>query len=90
VTGIEPKSAPNGGYTRVRRTEGLLRSVIGAVVQGTRRRENPFPWMRPWVFSGWSPEAVQFFKGIQADSTKAYQPGGHLALLPFRSCADPR
>jgi hypothetical protein len=30
----------NGGYTRVRRAEGLLRSVIGAVVQGTRRREN--------------------------------------------------
>jgi hypothetical protein len=30
-----------GGYTGVRRTEGLLRSVIGAVVQGTRRRENP-------------------------------------------------
>jgi uncharacterized protein (DUF2461 family) len=23
-------------------------------------------------FSGWSPEAVQFFKGLQADSTKAY------------------
>ncbi len=23
-------------------------------------------------FSGWSPEAVQFFKGRQADSTKAY------------------
>jgi hypothetical protein len=32
---------PNGGYTRVRRTEGLLRSIIGAVVHGTRRRENP-------------------------------------------------
>jgi hypothetical protein len=31
----------NGGYTRVRRTEGLLRSIIGAVVHGTRRRENP-------------------------------------------------
>ena len=23
-------------------------------------------------FSGWSPEAVQFFKGLQADNTKAY------------------
>ena len=34
-------TAPIGGYTRVRRTEGLLRSVIGAVVQGTRARENP-------------------------------------------------
>jgi hypothetical protein len=22
-------------------------------------------------FSGWSPEAVQFFKGLQADNTKA-------------------
>jgi len=31
----------SGGYTRVRRTEGLLRSIIGAVVHGTRRRENP-------------------------------------------------
>ena len=30
-----------GGYTRFRRTEGLLRSVTGAVVQGARRRENP-------------------------------------------------
>ncbi len=39
----EPASAAvqNGGYTRVRRTEGLLRSIIGAVVHGTRRRENP-------------------------------------------------
>jgi hypothetical protein len=62
---------PNGGYTRVRRTEGLLRSVIGAVVQGTRRRENP-PWDVAMGFSGWSPEAVQFFKGLQADKTKAH------------------
>jgi hypothetical protein len=23
-------------------------------------------------FSGWSPEAVQFFEGLQADNTKAY------------------
>jgi uncharacterized protein (DUF2461 family) len=23
-------------------------------------------------FSGWSPEAVQFFKGLQADNTKAW------------------
>jgi hypothetical protein len=60
-----------GGYTRVRRSEGLSGSVIGAVVQGTRRREKPFLGMRPWVFSGWSPEAVQFFKGLQADNTKA-------------------
>jgi hypothetical protein len=34
-------ASDNGGYTRDRRTEGLLRSVIGAVVQGARRRENP-------------------------------------------------
>jgi len=30
-----------GGYTRVRRTEGLMRSVIGAVVRGTGRCETP-------------------------------------------------
>jgi hypothetical protein len=23
-------------------------------------------------FSGWSPEAVEFFEGLQADNTKAY------------------
>ena len=57
-----------GCYTRVRRTEGLLRSVIGAVVQGTRRRENPFLGCDPGL-SGWSPEAVQFFKRLQADNT---------------------
>jgi hypothetical protein len=34
--------ARNGGSARVRRIDGLLRSVIGALVQGTRRRENPF------------------------------------------------
>ena len=28
--------------------------------------------MRPWGFSVWFPEAVQFFKGLQADNTKAY------------------
>jgi hypothetical protein len=27
VTGIEPKSAQNGGYARVDRNEGTLRSV---------------------------------------------------------------
>jgi hypothetical protein len=63
-----PNSA--GGYTRVRRTEGLSRSTIGAVVQGTRRHETP-PQDVPMGFSGWSPEAVQFSKGLQADSTKA-------------------
>jgi hypothetical protein len=41
VIGIEPKSAPIGGYMHVRRTEGLLRGVIGSVVQGTRPRDNP-------------------------------------------------
>jgi hypothetical protein len=37
---VEGPLAAQIGYTRVRRTEGLLRSVIGAVVQDTRRREN--------------------------------------------------
>jgi len=47
----------------------LLRSVIGPVVQGTRRRENPSSgWGHG--FLGRSPEAVQFFKGRQADSTQ--------------------
>jgi hypothetical protein len=32
----------------------------------------PLLRMLPWGFSGWSPEAVEFFKGLQADSTKAY------------------
>jgi hypothetical protein len=58
-----------GGYTRVRRTEGLSRSAIGAVVQGTRRRETPQGCAHG--FSGWSPEALEYFKGLQADSTKA-------------------
>jgi hypothetical protein len=40
---VDPAFVQLGGYTRVRRTEGLLRSVIGAVVQDTRRRENPLP-----------------------------------------------
>jgi hypothetical protein len=48
-----------------------MRSVIGAVVQGTRRRENP-PQDVAIGFSGWSPEAVQFFKGLPADNTKAW------------------
>ena len=60
----------NGGYTRVRRPEGLLRIVIGAVVQGTRRRENPFLGCGHG-FLGLVPEAVQFFTGPQADNTKA-------------------
>jgi hypothetical protein len=47
----------------------LLRSVIGPVVQGTRRRENPSSgWGHG--FLGRSPEAVQFFKGRQPDSTQ--------------------
>jgi hypothetical protein len=63
------ENAHNGGYTRVRRTEGLLRSVIGPVVQSARRRENPSSgWGHG--FLGRSPEAVQFFKGRQADSTQ--------------------
>ncbi|SRR5260370_29248127 len=66
-----PATLQIGGYTRVRRTEGLLRSVIGAVVQGTRGRENP-SLRCGHGFSGWSPEAVQFFKGRQAENTKAY------------------
>jgi hypothetical protein len=65
------EAVPNGGYTRVSRTEGLLRSVIGAVVQGSRRRENPSSGCGHG-FLGLSPEAVQFFKGLQADNTKAY------------------
>src|ERR1051326_7599671 len=60
----------NGGYTRVRRPEGLLRIVIGAVVQGTRRRENSSLGCGRG-FLGLVPEAVQFFKGLQADHTKA-------------------
>ena len=50
----------------------MLRSVIGAVVQGTRRRENASLGCGH-RFSGWSPEAVQFFKSLQGDSTKAYR-----------------
>ena len=45
------------GYTRVRRSEDLLRNVIGALVQGTRRHENPFVRCGRG-FSGWFPEAV--------------------------------
>jgi hypothetical protein len=55
-----------------REHRSLLRSVIGAVVQGTRRRENPSLGCGH-RFSGWSPEAVQFFKSLQGDSTKAYR-----------------
>jgi hypothetical protein len=63
-------AAQIGGYTRVGRAEGLLRSVIGAVVQGTRRREN-IVRIAAFGFSGWSPGAVQFFQGLQGDNTKA-------------------
>jgi len=38
----------------------LLRSVIGAVVQDTRRRENSFPWMRPWVSRAGSRKRCRF------------------------------
>jgi hypothetical protein len=47
-----------------------MRSVIGAVVQGTGRRETP-PEDVAIGFSGWSPEAVQFFSGLPADDTEA-------------------
>jgi hypothetical protein len=57
LIGINLRSTANGGYTRVRRTEGLLRSVIGAVVQGTRRCENPS------LGGHWLLGLVQFFKG---------------------------
>ena len=53
-------AAHTGGYTRVKRTECLLRSVIGAVVQGTRRRENPSLGCGRGLL-GRAPEAVQFF-----------------------------
>jgi hypothetical protein len=39
------------------------------MVPGTRRRQTP-PSDVAMGFSGWSPEAVQFFRGLQAD-TKA-------------------
>ena len=44
------------------------------VVRGTRRRENPSLGCGHG-FSGWSPEAVQLFKGLQADNAKAYWSG---------------
>ena len=62
-------TAPNGGYTCVRRTEGLLRSVIGAVVQVPDAARTP-PWDVAAGFSGWSPEPLQFFKGLQADNAQ--------------------
>ena len=68
----------NGGYTRVRRTEGLLLSVIGAVVQGTGRRENPSLGCGH-RFLGLVPEAVQFFSVLPPDNTKAYW-SAHKAL----------
>ena len=49
----------------------MLRSVIGAVVQGTRCREDSFLG-GGHGFSGWPPEAVQFSGGLQADNTRAY------------------
>jgi hypothetical protein len=75
-----------GGHTRVRRTEGLRR-VIGAVVQGARRRENPSLGCGHG-FLGLVPEAVQFFEGLQADHTKACW-SAHKAVYGPR-CASPR
>jgi hypothetical protein len=60
ITLNDDPAAPNGGYTRVRRTECLLRRVIGAAVQGTRRRENPSLGCVHGLL-GRAPEAVQFF-----------------------------
>jgi hypothetical protein len=60
LIGTEQASAQIGGYTRVRRTECLLRSVIGAAVQGTRRRENPSLGCGHGLL-GRAPETVQFF-----------------------------
>jgi hypothetical protein len=60
-----------GGYTRVRRAEGLLRSVIGAVVQGTRRRENP-SLECGHRFLGLVRESGAVLQGPSADNTKAY------------------
>jgi hypothetical protein len=60
----------NGGYTRVRRTEGLLRSVIGAVVQGTRRRENPSLGCGHG-FLGLVPGSGAVLQELQADNTEA-------------------
>jgi hypothetical protein len=48
----------------------LLRSVIDAVVQVPVAARTP-PWDVVLGFSGWSTEAVQFLKGIQADNTTA-------------------
>ena len=49
----------------------MLLSVIGAVVQGTGRRENPSLGCGH-RFLGLVPEAVQFFQGLPPDNTKAY------------------
>jgi len=49
----------------------LLRSVISAVVQGTRRRENPFLRCGRG-FLGLVPGNGVVLQGLQADNTKAY------------------
>jgi hypothetical protein len=49
----------------------LLRSVIGAVVQGARRRENPSLGCGH-RFLGLAPGGGAVIQGLQADNTKTY------------------
>jgi len=51
----------------------LRTATVQLIGEGTR----PAPWDLPLKlgrmgFSGWSPEAVEFFQDLQTDNTKAY------------------
>ena|SRR5690348_9981183 len=72
-SGLKSRSIRRFRYAERIRGSWLRTATVQLIGEGAR----PAPWDLPLKlgrmgFSGWSPEAVEFFQDLQADNTKAY------------------